>query len=265
MTGTKKVAGRFLAAFLFLIWVIAASSLRADPTAGRTGSSNAPPLQSQATFSPTGTPTIGPALLAPDSAPSQADSPGHPYFPANEVKGSSKWHSSMALGVVIPGSAGLQSNYPLGFSGSLGSGYQFTRQFSGWIQFDFDHFTPRGTGETQYNIVCLALLAKWNLTDSSLSPYVFMGPGGSYNEVRSNTAAGYDDYTGQYYFPVNQYEIDLVAEGGLGLSLRLSDSFRLFLQGKMTVNFISPSFAANVLGDSPSFLIPVQTGVELGF
>ena len=263
MTREKIVLNGFALTLSLFLWAggMAASG---GPPIAVPGPASDKLKQEPPSPSRTETPVSGASMVAPSSAPSAADAPGHPYLPAKEPKGSSRWHSSMALGGVFPLSGELQGNYPLGFNGSLGSGYQVSKYFSGWIVVDFDHFTPRGTQSTQYNIVGLALWAKLNFTDSDLSPYVFLGPGASYNEIRSNTAQGYDYYTGEIYFPVNAYEFDFMTEGGLGLDVKLSDGFRLFLQGKMTVDFLSRNFAGNVLGDSPSILIPVQLGVDLG-
>ena len=224
---------------------------------------SAPASTIEIVLSPTATPVSPVTLVAPGSAPSEADAPGAKPIP-RKTKGQSRWRSSMALGGVFPQSAGLQSNYPLGFNASLGSGYQFSDLLSEWIILDFDHLSPRGAQGTQYNIVGLALWTKVNLTDSAISPFVFLGPGLAYNEIRSNTASGYDYYAGQFYFPVNAYEVDFLAETGIGLEWKLAETFRLFLEGKVTLNFLSSSFAPKALADSPSVLIPLQMGVNLG-
>jgi hypothetical protein len=226
-------------------------------------------------------PTLVPITTpGPESTPSEKNEPGtSPQNPGPGGKGrhrggfgspkkDNKWLSSIGLGAALPMSANLRANYSLGLNVSLGTGYQLTDRLSAWADVDFDYFgaSPNSIESSNgYTIVGLALWLRYCPFGTNLRPYLFAGPGLAYNEVRSTGTAVYDYYTGLFYYPINAYEFDFTAEGGLGLEYKVSDGLRLFLQGKITYDFTSENFAGNALTDSPAFFIPIQTGIIFGF
>jgi hypothetical protein len=178
------------------------------------------------------------------------------------------WMSLMGLGLDIPASAHIQKGYALGFDLNLGSGYRLDNQWSLWLNLSLGQFSSRNDTLTQDNnfmMIEAAFWARYRITNGDFSPYFFAGPGMAYNENRNNQAAQYDPTTGNYYVPIDQYEVDFLTEGGLGLDLRAGDGFHIFLQGKIICDFTSPHFASYASMDSPVLLAPLELGVLFGY
>ena len=179
----------------------------------------------------------------------------------------SPWLSSIGLGLGIPLSNQLQSTYSAGFNAGLGSGLKIDDQFSVWLNFNLGLYNSRNnqaTHDNDFSLIEAAFCARYRILDSDLSPYLFAGPGFSYNEYRSNQGAVLDPGTGYGYIPVNSYEFDFLAEGGLGVDVRMTKGMTAYLQGKLTCDFTSPSFAGYASTDSPILLMPFELGVIFG-
>jgi len=214
------------------------------------------------TLTPTATPMS--TVVAPSSAPSSASLGSYKPEPKHSK---SKWFSLTDLGVALPLSPNMSRYYGIGFNVDICSGYQFSDNFSGLLDVGIDHFDSRNaalTGDNNLTMVALSFLARYTLNGTGLSPYVFLGPGAVYNENRSNNTDGYDPYTNNFNFPVNGYNVNFLAEGGLGLEYHSADGFALFLQSKLICDFVTADFAAKTFTDSPNLLWPIQLGFSLG-
>jgi hypothetical protein len=229
-----------------------------------------------ATFSPslaqvTATPSLGTTssatLSTPLNAPQWSEVKTTPRdLPIN--KKISPWMSLLGVGADIPASSNIQKGYAVGFDLDLGTGYRLDDRWSLWINLELGQFTSRNDALTQNNnflMIEAAFWARYRITGDDFSPYLFAGPGLAYNENRNNQAALYDPVTGYYNVPVNQSEVDFVAEGGLGLDLKTGEGFHVFLQGKVISDFTSPHFAHYASTDSPIVLVPVELGVLFGY
>ena len=178
----------------------------------------------------------------------------------------SPWMSSMGLGVGLPLSENLGQAYTMGFNADLGSGLKITNAFSLWLDFDLDLYTSKNDGLTHnnnYTMIEGALWARYRFLETDWSPFVFLGPGLSYNEYRSDQGAVYSPYTGGY-IPVNSYEFDVLAEAGLGLEMKLGGGLTSFVQGKITYDFTSGGFAGFGNTDSPIIVSPLELGMIFG-
>jgi hypothetical protein len=145
----------------------------------------------------------------------------------------------------------------------VGTGYKLSDQFSAWLDVVFHTFGAK-SGAINYTLIDLTLSARYRLTSSAFSPYLFAGPGLAYNENRSTTTTSYDVYTGYPYFLVNSSEVDFLAAGGLGMEFRLEDGMNVYLQSKLMVDFTSVNFAQSAFTDSPILYVPIQAGVFFG-
>lgn len=245
--------------------VLAAGSLKADespaqkPTPTPVHSLAAPPVSTPAAL-----PTPKPApIVAPTWAPEKAGNfPDKPVPPK-----ASPWISSIGLGIGIPMSKNINKAYAPGFNFDLGSAYKITSQFSLWFDLDVDLYSSKNNTLTRgnnYTMIEAAFWARYRFLESDLSPYIFAGPGLAYNENRSNGVLQYDPTTGYAYVPINAYEFDLLAEGGLGLGLKLGGGAEAFLQGKWAYDFTSPHFAGYASTDSPIIVLPLEMGLLFG-
>jgi hypothetical protein len=242
------------------------------PAAGQPTFTVTPVDTPTATFTPSATNTPGPSATpvaseAPLKAPQWSDVKTVPQdIPVNPKI--SPWMSLIGLGLDIPGSSHFDQAYALGFDLDLGTGYRLDDQWSLWVNLSLGQFDSKNDTLTQNNnfmIIEAALWLKFRLIDADFSPYFFLGPGLAYGENRSNQAIQYDPVTGFYDIPVNEYEIDWLAEAGAGLDLRVGDGIHFYLQGRLISDFVSPSFAAYASKDSPVLLIPVEFGMLFGY
>ncbi len=263
--------------FLWILFVLApAGYALADnaPSAGKVpgpkASATPTPIpgsanKAQATFTPTPaspTPTRTP-FLAPTWAPSSAGIGPSPL----EHKSPSAWMTSTGLGIGIPISVHLQKGYSTGFNVAIGSGYKLTEQFSIWLNLGLNLYSSKDDTHTHgnnYTLIEGALSARYRILASDISPFLFAGPGISYNEYRNPSVVQYDPTTGYGYIPVNAYEVAFLMEGGLGIDMRLGGGIDTYLQGKLTYGFISPGFAGYASTDSPIMLVPLELGIILG-
>ncbi len=207
---------------------------------------------------PTSTP-----LVAPTWAPMSAGAVPEAMKP----KKPSPWLSSIGLGAGVPLSGNLQTAYSAGFHAGLGTGLKVTDQISLWANFDLGLYNSRNdalTKNSDFTFIEGVLGLRYRFLDSDVSPYLFGGPGIAYNEYRSNQGAVIDPATGYGYIPVNAYEFDFLAEGGVGLDVRMAKGMSAFLQGKMTYDFMSASFAGYGSTDSPLVIMPFEIGIIFG-
>lgn len=205
------------------------------------------------------------AIVAPAWAP-EAAGPVSPREAAR--KKASPWLSQIGLGVGVPLSRGLGSAYASAFQVDLGSGLKVSDAFSIWLDLNLGFYNSKNdalTGGNNYTLIEAAFWGRFRLFPSTFSPYLFAGPGLAYNENRSDGALQYDPNTGYAYVPVNAYEIDLIAEGGLGLDLKMGGGTDVFLQGKLTCDFTSSHFAGYASTDSPVMVMPLEAGVIFGY
>lgn len=202
-------------------------------------------------------------MVAPTWAPQTAGSVPE----ALKSKKPSRWMSLTALGVGVPLSRNIQTAYSSGFNADLGSGYKVSDNFSIWLDIDLDLFGSKNDSLTQSNnftLIEAALWARCRILDGDFSPYVFAGPGIAYNEYRSDQGP-IVNYQYQYsYVPVNSYEFDFLAEGGIGIEMRLAPGLSGFLQGRLTYDFTSMPFAAYGSTDSPLTVMPFELGIIFG-
>ncbi len=229
---------------------------------------------------PTLTSTITPAAaLTPDSsspapsftptpmvAPTWAPQAVGPVSETLKPKKPSRWISSAALGVGLPLSPNIQTAYTSGFDADLGSGYRVTDNFSIWLDLNLDLFGSKNdtlTNGNNFTLIEAAFWARYRIFNGDFSPYFFVGPGIAYNEYRSNQGAIIDVNTGYGYIPYS-YEFDFLTEGGFGLEMSLGSGLATFLQGRVTYDFISPSFAAYGSTDSPLVVMPLELGIVFG-
>ena len=164
-------------------------------------------------------------------------------------------------------SKNLKTAYSTGFYADLGSGLKVADSFSVWLDFDLGLYSSQNnalTNNSDFTLIEAALWARYRILDSDISPYIFAGPGISYNEYRSNQGAVIDVNTGYGYIPVNAYEFDFLAEGGLGLDVRMGKGMTAFLQGKLTYDFTSAPFAGYGSADSPVIVMPFELGLIFG-
>ncbi len=207
---------------------------------------------------PTNTP-----ILAPTWAPESSG----PVPEQMKKKKPSDFMSSAGLGIGIPESHGLQTAYGTGFNADLGTGYKVTDQFSLWLDLDLDLFNSKNdslTNNSNFTVIEAVLWARYRFLESDISPYFFIGPGLSYNEYRSDQGINVDANTGYGYIPINAYEFDLLAEGGLGLEMRVGGGMATFIQGKLTYDFTTAHFAGYGSTDSPNILMPFEIGLLFG-
>lgn len=164
-------------------------------------------------------------------------------------------------------SSNLQSTYSAGFNAGLGSGLKVSDNLSFWLDFNLGLYNSKNdpaTHNNDFSLIEAVLCARYRVVDSDLSPYLFAGPGVSYNEYRSNQGAVLDPNTGYGYIPVNSYEFDFLAEGGLGLDVRMTKGMAAYFQGKLTYDFTSSSFAGYGSTDSPLIVMPFELGIIFG-
>ncbi len=211
--------------------------------------------------SPTITPT---PIRAPRWAPSAAG----PVPAEAQAKGKSPWMSSIGLGVGLPVSPHLEQAYTLGFNVNLGAGYKVNDAFSVWLDVALDLFSSKNdvlTQDNKFTLINASLWVKYRFLTSDFSPYLFAGPGLAYNENRSDQAPIYDPDTGIAYSPINAYEVDFLAEGGLGLEIKMAQGASAYLQTRLTYDFVSTHFANYAYTDSPIVIVPLEAGVLFGF
>jgi hypothetical protein len=249
----------------FTVLVLAVGSLKAnESTAQKSFPTQVDTPATPLVYTPAALPTPNPApIVAPTWAPEKAGN-----FPDNPAPHkSSPWMSSIGLGIGIPMSRNLNKAYAPGFNFNLGSGYKITGQFSLWFDLNVALYSSKSntlTGGNNYTMIGATFLARYRFLESDLSPYLFTGPGLAYNENRSNGVLQYNPATGYAYVPINAYEFDLLAEGGLGLGIRLGGGSEAFLQGKWTYDFTSPHFAGFASTDSPIIVMPLEMGLLFG-
>src|SRR5581483_7251946 len=167
----------------------------------------------------------------------------------------------------FPMSRNLNEAYGAAFEAGLGTGLKVDSQLSLWMNLNLALFNSRSvslTGENNYNLIAADFAVRFRILSSDISPYLFAGPGVAYNENRSSGGAVYDPATGSYYIPVNSYEIDLIAEGGLGFDIRLGSEIATYLQAKLTYDFTSEHFAGDAHNDSPVIVMPLEIGILFG-
>ena len=114
------------------------------------------------------------------------------------------------------------------------------------------------------NIIEAVFWARYRLLESNISPYVFLGPGLAYNEYRSDGGIIVDTTTYYEYIPIDAIEFDFLAEGGLGLEMRLDKEMAVLLQGKLTYDFTTAHFANFGSTDSPNIVVPIEIGLLFG-
>jgi hypothetical protein len=227
------------------------STLTNTPTITPTGTSTFTPL-------PTNTP-----ILAPTWAPESAG----PVPKEMQKKKSSNFMSSAGLGIGLSRSPHLRTAYGTGFYADLGTGYRVTDQFSLWLDLNLDLFDSKNdqlTNGNNFTIVEAVFWARYRFLPSDISPYIFFGPGLSYNEYRSDGGAVIDTYDYYEYIPINTIEFDFLAEGGLGLEVKLDKETAAFLQGKLTYDFTTAHFAGYGSTDSPNIVVPIEIGLLFG-
>lgn len=222
--------------------------------------------------SPAATPVaaVGGATLTPSPTPVLISAP--PGLKPAEIatpypKKPSPWLSLTGIGVGLPLSPNLKSAYSTAFNLDLGAGYLVSRQLSLWLDVALALYDSKNDSLTQGNnftLIDAALWTRFRILDSDFSPFLLAGPGLAYNENRSNSVEILDPNTGDGYIPINAYEVDFLAEGGLGLDLRMGDGASLFLQAKITYDFTSGHFAGFAFTDSPLVVMPVEAGVIFG-
>ena len=167
----------------------------------------------------------------------------------------------------VPLSTNLQSTYSTAFNAGLGSGLKVSDNFSLWLDFNLEIYNSKNnqaTHNNDFSLIEAAFWARYRILDSDLSPFFFAGPGISYNEYRSNQGAVLDPNTGYGYIPINSYEFDFLAEGGLGVDLRMAQGMTAYLQGKLTYDFASAAFAGYGSTDSPIIVMPFELGIIFG-
>ncbi len=236
----------------------------ATPTATFSPMPTEPP---QSSLTPVSTTSGAVSFPAPLSAPQWNEVK---TVPGNISMGKkmTPWMSLLGIGLDIPASAHIQKAYALGFDLNLGTGYRLDSQWSLWLNLALGQFSSRNDTLTQNNnfmMIEAAFWARYRILGGDFSPYLFAGPGLAYNENRNDQAAQYDPVTGNSYVPIDQYEVDFLAEGGLGFDLRAGDGFHVFLQGKIIYDFTSPHFESYASMDSPVLLVPVELGVLFGY
>ena len=207
---------------------------------------------------PTNTP-----ILAPTWAPESAG----PVPEEMKKKQPSNFMSSAGLGIGFPQSSNLQTAFGTAFNADLGTGYKLSSQFSLWLDLNLNLFNSRDNNLTHGNnftIIEAVLWARYRLLASDFSPYVFLGPGLSYNEYRSNGGPIFDTVTYYEYVPINAIEFDFLAEGGLGLEVKLDKETAAFLQGKLYYDFTTAHFAGYGSTDSPNIVVPIEIGLLFG-
>lgn len=171
------------------------------------------------------------------------------------------------LGVGIPLSPHLTSAYSAAFNLNLGAGVRVSDQWTFWLDVALALYGSKNDHLTQgnnFNLINAALWARYRLLDSDFSPFVLGGPGLAYNENRSNNTEIYDPSTGDGYIPINGYEVDLMAEGGAGLDLRMGEGASVFLQARVAYDFTSPRFAGFASTDNPLVVMPIEIGMIFG-
>lgn len=201
-------------------------------------------------------------MVAPTWAPQAVGYPTETL----KAKKPSPYMSSAGLGIGVPLSGHTRSAYTTGFDVDLGSGYKVSDNLSFWLDINLDLLNSQNNNATQGNnftIIEAAFWARYRILDSDLSPFLFIGPGIAYNEYRSNQGAVIDYNTGYGYIPYT-YEFDFLAEGGLGLEMRMGGGLTGFLQGKVTYDFMSSDFAGYGSTDSPIIVMPLELGLIFG-
>ncbi len=182
-------------------------------------------------------------------------------------KKKSPWLSMTGVGIGIPLSPRLASAYTNAFNLNLGTGIRLSTQWTFWLDLSLALYGSKNdplTGGNNLNLINAALWARYRLLDSDLSPYLFGGPGLAYNENRSNNTEIYDPSTGNGSVPINAYEVDLLAEGGAGLDLKIGEGASVFLQARVAYDFTSGHFAGFAYTDSPIKVMPIEIGMIFG-
>ncbi len=176
--------------------------------------------------------------------------------------------STVSIGLGIPPSMNTKKAYSPSFVFDLGSGYQFSKQFSIWLDLALNQFSAKNNTLTHNNNLMMVGAALWirtRLTQSNFCPYIFVGPGITYNEYRSDNTAQLDETYDILYVPVNSNEVDFLIEGGVGIALNAGEDTKFFIQGKISIDFISTHFANFSSIDSPLIVLPIETGILLGY
>jgi hypothetical protein len=219
-------------------------------------------VTSTATVTFTPRPTNTP-ILAPTWAPESSG----PVPEQMQKKKPSDLMSSAGLGIGLPQSRGLKTAYGTGFFADLGTGLKVNDRLSFWLDLNLDLFNSKNdslTNGNNFTVIEAAFWTRYRMLDSDMSPYFFLGPGISYNEYRSDGGIIiYDDY-GDGYIPVDSYEFDFLAEGGLGLEMRVGGGLAAFIQGKLSYDFTTAHFAGYGSTDSPTIITPFEIGLLFG-
>jgi hypothetical protein len=129
---------------------------------------------------------------------------------------------------------------------------------SGYHNYNYDTGTSinNGTGVDNkyfYNDVPLETVVQYNIGRNKLRPYFLLGLGVCFDTFSFTQSITSSNNVEVYQSP-SSTKIDLLIEPGLGLSYELLDHFNLFVQTKLTMDF---------LGGGLYLYLPVELGCNI--
>jgi len=94
-------------------------------------------------------------------------------------------------------------------------------------------------------------VARYNLIEGSVHPYVFFGTGVAINTTSVSPSAG---------VKYSSSETDFLMAPGIGILVRVADGAGLFIQTRIDLDFIP--MGGMIPSDSPAIFVPVQAGLS---
>jgi hypothetical protein len=165
-----------------------------------------------------------------------------------------QWIESVDGGFAIPTSPNVSQSFNWGYGGDILVGYRFDKDFS--LSLDSGDYVynlknPATGTTTSFSYVPLLVVARYNLIEGSVHPYVFFGTGVAINTTSVSPSAG---------VKYSSSETDFLMAPGIGILVRVADGAGLFIQTRIDLDFIP--MGGMIPSDSPAIFVPVQAGLS---
>ena len=193
-----------------------------------------------------------------------------------------KWFIQLQGGGRFPVSDDAAVRFNAGPHIEGGIGYVFSDGFTlglesgtGWLNYSAQPFINQvqqqyavtgataETGNVYLTHTPLEIFGQYSfLTNSSFAPYVFLGAGVAFDVAHGGSVEVDHQGTAWLFDIPSDRWINLELDPGFGVVLAISDLTKIFLQGKLEMDF-APTTGSHVeSSDSPLIMIPVQAGVK---
>ncbi len=165
-----------------------------------------------------------------------------------------QWIESVDGSFSVPTSPNSSQAFNWGYGWDILVGYRFTTDFSlsldaGNYVYNLKNPAP-GTTES-FSYVPLMVVARYNLLESPVHPYLFWGAGVAVNTTNLSSPAGVEH---------SNSEPDFLMSPGIGVLVRVADVAGFFVQARMDLDFVSQGGLAS--SDNPAIFVPIQAGLS---